>query len=122
MIMVRPQPKLLSKLLGYELTLVSAPAIHDPRHIHTLFSLDSDERRHIVEDALEFRADLVVQIGPVEGLTQDLTASDAEGADDVVLDLVLGCGCKGHDGDIGVFDAKIAEFKVCRSASASVMA
>jgi hypothetical protein len=45
-------------------------------------------------------------------LAQNFAASDAERADDVVLYLVLGSGGESHDGDIGVLDAKIAQFEV----------
>ena len=100
MIMLRPQPKLIPQRLRDLLTMRPRETIYDARLIRMprLY-----ERRNLLEDRVLFLfADVVVEVGPVEGLFEEDAVGDAESVDYILDDGFVGCGGEGHDGDVRV--------------------
>ena len=110
MIMLRPQPKLIPQRLRDLLTMRPGETIYDPRLIRVA---RFDERRDLFEDCVLFLfADIVVQIGPVEGLFEEDAVGDAESVYYVFDDGFVGCGGESHDGYVRVPSAKTIELGV----------
>lgn len=110
MIMLRPQPKLIPQRLRDLLTMSPRETIYDARLIRVpRFDKGSD----LLEDCVLFLfADVVVQVGPVEGLFEEDAVGDTEFLYYIFDDRFVGCGGESHDGYVWVPRTKTIELGI----------
>lgn len=109
MIMLRPQGVLVPQHPRYILASGLRQAVHDPTGF---IPLGMDEVNHVVLHPGQFRPNLVVQVGAVEGLGDHGTVQHAEGADDIVLHPFLRCGRHSHDWNSREVFPQLAQLEV----------